>query len=214
MWCAGAVLSWSLWSCPLHWSRLCLLNTNYSRSGATLLQLEFVNYWWSGVGFMPSAACWACWQLGKVIEATSGLSYCDCMRQHIFSPLGISQEGLSCLIIDPAGHARGYQKKYSKGLRLQNASSRNCTNHLQNWHLRLRCNLHPLKVFSFSVIDNPLKNSFKWLTKSYILSYNQVRINHSVSSLYSGYKLCWGSSRSACSRVTSTKCTAFTLSDT
>jgi len=35
------------------------------------------------------------------------------MRQHIFSPLGISQEEVSCLIVDSTVHARGYQKKYS-----------------------------------------------------------------------------------------------------
>jgi CubicO group peptidase (beta-lactamase class C family) len=53
------------------------------------------------------------WLLGKVIEETSGLSYCDYLRRHICAPLGISQGGVNCLITDPFRHARGYQKKYS-----------------------------------------------------------------------------------------------------
>jgi D-alanyl-D-alanine carboxypeptidase len=53
------------------------------------------------------------WLLGKVIQAVSGLSYCDYMRQYMFAPLGINQEEVNCLIPDLTQHARGYQKKYS-----------------------------------------------------------------------------------------------------
>lgn len=53
------------------------------------------------------------WLLGKVIEATSGFSYCDYMQQFIFDPLSINQEQISCRIADPSRHAKGYQKKYS-----------------------------------------------------------------------------------------------------
>jgi len=55
----------------------------------------------------------AYWLLGKVIEATSGLSYCDYLKQYIFAPLGISPKELSCAIPDLAQYARGYLKRWS-----------------------------------------------------------------------------------------------------
>ena len=53
------------------------------------------------------------WLLGMVIEAVSGASYRDYMRQHVFAPLGAAPADLDGLVHDLTRHARGYQPKYS-----------------------------------------------------------------------------------------------------
>ncbi len=53
------------------------------------------------------------WLLGAVIEAISGQSYRDYMRQHVFGPLGAAPAELDILVHDLTRHARGYQPKYS-----------------------------------------------------------------------------------------------------
>jgi CubicO group peptidase (beta-lactamase class C family) len=53
------------------------------------------------------------WLLGAVIEAVSGQSYRDYLRQHVVAPLGAAPEELDVLIPDLRQHAHGYQHKYS-----------------------------------------------------------------------------------------------------
>src|SRR3712207_1219346 len=53
------------------------------------------------------------WLLGAVIEAVSGQSYRDYLRQHVLAPLGAMPTELDALILDLSQHAHGYQKKYS-----------------------------------------------------------------------------------------------------
>src|SRR3712207_5348160 len=53
------------------------------------------------------------WLLGAVIEAVSGQSYRDYMRQHMFEPLGATPGELDGLVHDLAGHARGYQPMFT-----------------------------------------------------------------------------------------------------
>ncbi len=53
------------------------------------------------------------WLLGAVIEAVSGQSYRDYLRQHVLAPLGAAPAELDVLIPDLRQHAHGYQHKYS-----------------------------------------------------------------------------------------------------
>jgi CubicO group peptidase (beta-lactamase class C family) len=53
------------------------------------------------------------WLLGKVIEVTSGKSFCQYLRECIFAPTGITMAELDCTIPDLQRHAKGYQPKYS-----------------------------------------------------------------------------------------------------
>lgn len=51
--------------------------------------------------------------LGQVVETVSGLSYKEYIRQHILSPLGLSDNELGFEIITPEKQATGYIEKYS-----------------------------------------------------------------------------------------------------
>ncbi len=53
------------------------------------------------------------WLLGKVIQAASGQSYCEYMRQNVFATLRINQAEMNCVIPDATQKARGYQHRYS-----------------------------------------------------------------------------------------------------
>jgi CubicO group peptidase (beta-lactamase class C family) len=53
------------------------------------------------------------WILGKIIEQVSRQSYPDYMRDHIFTPLGLSASDAGFIIPDASKHAKGYLKKYS-----------------------------------------------------------------------------------------------------
>ncbi len=69
------------------------------------------------LGFSPGAkyaySNISYWLLGAIIEAISGQSYRDYMRQHVFGPLGASPAELDGLVHDLSRHARGYQRKFS-----------------------------------------------------------------------------------------------------
>jgi D-alanyl-D-alanine carboxypeptidase len=53
------------------------------------------------------------WLLSKVVEQTSGISYCEYVRQNILAPLGLSSKDLGCLIPEPKNHAVGYIERFS-----------------------------------------------------------------------------------------------------
>ncbi len=98
---------------PLNWLHLEEDHQKFSESNALSAVLEEE----SELSFTPGEkyaySNISYWLLGKVIEKVSGVEYCIYVQNHIFKPLDIKQNELSCHLPDNSTYASGYQKKYS-----------------------------------------------------------------------------------------------------
>jgi D-alanyl-D-alanine carboxypeptidase len=53
------------------------------------------------------------WLLGQIVERVTGQSYRSYVKEHMFEPLGLSDEEIAFTVCDPKRHAKGYLARYS-----------------------------------------------------------------------------------------------------
>ncbi len=98
---------------PLRWIHLAADHHSYDEAaalGITLAQHAKVRFV-SGSKYAYSNLSY--WLLGQVIEHASGMSYAQYMRERLFSPLGIPEKEMGCVIPDTTKHACGHLKQWS-----------------------------------------------------------------------------------------------------
>ena len=53
------------------------------------------------------------WVLGQIVERVTEQSYRGYVKEHVFEPLGLSDEEIAFTVCDPKRHAKGYLARYS-----------------------------------------------------------------------------------------------------
>ena len=98
---------------PLRWLHLAAEHETYDEAEALKATLERHGKLRFTAGSKYAYSNLSYWLLGKVIERASGMHYAKYLRDRLFTPLGIPDQEMSCVIPDPEKHACGHLKQWS-----------------------------------------------------------------------------------------------------